>query len=125
MLSRLVNSGITNFVMANWEELAPRMREAGIKLSDDMPEAYRAWREVEEVEDAYAAEKGYVIILRGNDYVVTMGDETVVKSSEQLPDIVRRNLGLLKLSVAGETIPNIGIRMNDYTFFVMDGTYND
>lgn len=124
-VSRTVNAAITNFVITNWEELAPRMREAGINLSDKMPELYRTWREAEKVEDAHVAEEGCVIVLRGSDYVVTTGGGTVVKSSEQLPDIVRRNLGLLKLSTAGETIPNIGIRIDDYTFFVMDRTYND
>lgn len=122
---RLVDREMTNFVMNNWEELAPRMREAGINLRDEMPEAYAKWREMESVYASYAEEHGYVILLRGSDYAVTNCNETTIKSSEELPDNVRRNLGLLKLSTTGETMPGIGIRINDYTYYVMDGGNND
>lgn len=124
-MSSMVNRAITNFVMANWEELAPRMREAGINLRDEMPEAYAKWQEMESVYGAYADEHGYVIVLRGSDYVVSTNNTTTIKSSEELPDNVRRNLGLLKLSTTGETMPGIGIRIDDYTYYVMDGGNND
>lgn len=128
-MSRLVSNDITNFVMTNWEELAPRMREAGVNLRDEMPEAYAKWREMENVYNAYTEEYGCVIVLRGSDYAVSTHNgadtETTIKSSEELPAGIRRNLGLLKLSTTGETIPGIGIRINDYTYYVMDGGNND
>lgn len=128
-MARLVDREMTNFVMTNWEELAPRMREAGVNLRDEMPEAYAKWREMENVYHAYTEEYGCVIVLRGSDYAVSThkgaDTETTIKSSEELPAGIRRNLGLLKLSTTGETIPGIGIRINDYTYYVMDGGNND
>lgn len=131
MKSRLVNAGITNFVMDNWEELAPRMRAAGVNLSDEMPTLFARLRDVENVERSYSEQLGYVVVLRGSDYVLSCcGDDNspegvMIKSSEQLPPTVRRNLGLLKLSQPGETISNIGLRIDDYTYFVMGGVNND
>lgn len=128
-MSRLVDREITNFVMNNWEELAPRMREAGINLRDEMPEAYANWREMEYVYHAYTEAYGCTIVLRGSDYAVSThkgaDTETTIKSSDELPAGIRRNLGLLKLSTTGETIPGIGIRISDYTYYVMDGGNND
>lgn len=129
VMARQVNAAITNFVIDNWEDLAPRMREAGIDLDDRMPDMFREWRKIEAVEEAYSKGKGYVIVLRGSDYALSQfGDVTKnmrIKASEDLPDIVRRNLGLLKLSAPGVTVPDIGLRISDYIYYVMDGVNND
>jgi hypothetical protein len=61
----------------------------------------------------------YIVFINGVDYCIQKGDTSLeIKSSEQLPDFVRRAVGLLKLVEDGTLIPNAGIRVNESTFLV-------
>ena len=126
---KLLQPNLTKFLMDNWAELTPRLREAGADVDDALPKLFQEWTELEYVTAAYNTDKGCTIHVRGSDYIVVRGRgeerQVEVKASEELPEIVRRNLGLLKLSEIGITVPNIGLRESDSTFFVMDRIDND
>ena len=42
-----------------------------------------------------------------------------VKTSEELPDFVRRGVGMLKLVEPRHAISNVGVRVDDTTFVVI------
>jgi hypothetical protein len=121
---RRISPFITQYVMLNWDAIAPELKAMGAPVPEDLFERLAARNEAEAVELAYRNKEGFTIITRGSDYIMVrgLGDEreTEVKSSEQLTDNIRRNLGFLKLRDDSVIIPNVGMRLNAHTFFVMD-----
>jgi hypothetical protein len=121
---RRMGAFLTGYVMRNWDAVAPALKAAGAPVPDDLPERLAVRNEAEGVELAYRNQGGFTIITRGSDYIMVRGfgdeRETEVKSSEQLTDNIRRNLGFLKLTEGSAIIPNVGVRLNESTFFVID-----
>jgi hypothetical protein len=121
---RRMGAFITQYVMNNWDAVAPELKAMGAPVLEDMPERLATRKEAEATELAYRDKEGFTVITRGSDYIMVRGfgdeRETEVKSSEQLTDNIRRNLGFLKLREGSVIIPNVGVRLNDHAFFVMD-----
>jgi hypothetical protein len=121
---RRISPFVTQYVMDNWGAVAPALKAMGAPVPEDMPKRLATRNEAEGVELAYRNQQGFTIITRGSDYIMVRGfgdeRETEVKSSEQLTDNIRRNLGFLKLHEGSQIIPNVGVRLNDHAFFVMD-----
>ena len=121
---RRIGPFIMGYVMDNWDTIAPELEARGAQVPDDLFERLAVRNEAEATQIAYHNKEGLTILTRGSDYVVVRGSgderETEVKSSEQLTDTIRRNLGFLKLSEDLTIIPRVGLRLNDNTFFVID-----
>lgn len=121
---RRMGAFITGYVMKHWDTIAPELKARGAPVPDDLPERLATRKEAEATELAYRDKEGFTVITRGSDYIMVRGfgdeRETEVKSSEQLTDNIRRNLGFLKLSEGSRIIPNVGVRLNENTFFVID-----
>jgi hypothetical protein len=121
---RSISQFIMGYVMNNWDTIAPKLKAMGAPVPEDLFNLLADRNEAEAVELAYRNKEGFTIITRGSDYVMVRGfgdeRETEVKSSEQLTDNIRRNLGFLKLTEGSAIIPNVGVRLNENTFFVMD-----
>ena len=121
---RRIGPYITGYVMKHWDTIAPELKARGANVPDDLPERRAIRDEAEATELAYRNNEGFTIITRGSDYIMVRGRgderETEVKSSEQLTPTVRCNLGFLKLREGSAIIPNVGVRLNENTFFVID-----
>jgi hypothetical protein len=121
---RRISPFITQYVMNNWDAVAPALKAMGAPVPEDMPERLAVRNEAEATQIAYRNQQGFTVITRGSDYIMVRGfgdeRETEVKSSEQLTDNIRRNLGFLKLREGSAIIPNVGVRLNENTFFVID-----
>lgn len=71
------------------------------------------------LKEQFNSRETYIVFINGVDYCIQKGDTSLeIKSSEELPDFVRRAVGLLKLVEDGTLIPNAGIRVNESTFLV-------
>jgi hypothetical protein len=63
----------------------------------------------------------YLVLLDGMDYAIQKGnDAPTIKASEQLPDYMRRAVGLLKLVEDNQVIHGVGYRANANTFMVIN-----
>jgi hypothetical protein len=65
----------------------------------------------------------YFVYIDGIDYAVTKANDDgklEIKSSEELPEFLRKGIGMLKLVEDGVAIGNIGFRCNATTFLVLD-----
>ena len=63
----------------------------------------------------------HLVLLDGMDYAIQKGnDAPTIKSSEQLPDYMRRAIGLLKLVEDNQIMQDIGFRVNETTFYVLN-----
>lgn len=63
----------------------------------------------------------HLVLLDGMDYALQKGSEPpTIKASEQLPDYMRRAIGLLKLVEDNQVIHGVGYRANATTFMVVN-----
>jgi len=49
-----------------------------------------------------------------------LGGEVKIFTSEQLPDSIRRGVGMLKLVEDSQIIEGVGLKVNANTFFIPD-----
>jgi hypothetical protein len=118
-----LESHLMCFVGANYEAFILSMvEEDKAKLThaiEVLPIRLEAMSVANKLKEKFNSRETYIVFINGVDYCIQKGDTSLeIKSSEQLPDFVRRAVGLLKLVEDGTLIPNAGIRVNDSTFLV-------
>jgi hypothetical protein len=118
-----LESHLMRFVGANYEAFILSMvEEDKAKLThaiEVLPIRLEAMSVANKLKEKFNSRETYIVFINGVDYCIQKGDTSLeIKSSEELPDFVRRAVGLLKLVEDGTLIPNAGIRVNDSTFLV-------
>lgn len=117
---------LQDYVFANWGEL-----HANLQTKEDynpdiakLPEQYKAHLSAKQLQDALKGGKGKVVILRGDKCLVCSpsgkGEDHVLVRFEDLPEVVRRNIGLLKLVSDDQLVGGVGYRKTATTFFVLE-----
>ena len=62
----------------------------------------------------------YLVFIDGINYSVQKGEDLIeVKQSEELPDFMRRAIGLLKLVEDNQVVADVGLRVNASTFLIL------
>ena len=124
----IVNDVAKDFVVANLEkfkEFITQCDPIGVTVTralaelDRLPELMAEMRGLYEIDEMYRQDKATLVLLDGMNYIVKHANQVEVKTSEELPDYVRRGVGMLKLVENQHAISNIGIRVNDTTFVVI------
>lgn len=99
-----------------WMEFA---LETGINVSD-YPEKKLEWEVCQKVDKGLNNDTAHIVYIDGLDYAIQKGKEPlVVKSSEELPDYMRRGIGMLKLVEDKQIIDDVGMRVNAETFVIL------
>ena len=64
----------------------------------------------------------YLVYIDGLDYAIQKGDKNPItmKASEELPDFIRRGVGMLKLLEDEQIIIDVGLRVNATTFVILE-----
>lgn len=116
-----------DFLMTNWSEfvawLTPRATPAVVESLNSYPEAYSNFEEARYINDLINKGKAWLVKISNSDYIVKQGEQISVCNSDSLPAMVRRNLGLLKLVQDRQLISNVGIRINEETYYVLGDTH--
>lgn len=110
------------FVSSKLEEFKEWVEPRHHKDLDTLPEKISEANAMRTMENEFS--NCTLVIVEGLDYIVKSKDElgmaeVTVRTSEELPAEVRRNLGMLKLVEQGQALSNIGLRVNDNTYVVM------
>lgn len=76
------------------------------------------------IEIAKKVECGEIVLVHteGAKYIVQHRGVVLTAESDELPATVRRHLGMLKLIQHREMISNVGMRVDDHTFYVCGDT---
>jgi hypothetical protein len=123
-------SGITHMlashIMSNWETFAPIAVANGADASvvDKLPEFYNEYQITKDIYSCGANNgRGVVVLIHGSDYAVLMPTDTgdsklVTFSSDDLPLHIKVAVGMLKLVENKYFIKDVGVRINENTFFV-------
>lgn len=113
------------FVLARWEEFTAHI--AGDKLASDaatLQDDYTLMQSTSRLKNAYAADKGAVVLMHRDDYHVTYDDARETVHSYKLDDVpanIKTGVALLKLVEVGKHIDDVGVRAEDGLFYVIKG----
>jgi hypothetical protein len=120
----LVEDRARDFVVANLEAFKNYMqsnlantRELG-EVSK-LPELIAEHKGMQALQDKVNKNEHILVLLDGMNYIVKHKNQVEVKTSEELPDYVRRGVGMLKLVEVKNAITNIGIRVDENTFALL------
>ena len=114
---------LSDYLMQNIKTLIPKAESAGASPSmvRSLPEAWEQAKITGDLEQCYTNEKGVVVYLHGQNYAVSKLDETLrIYTADDAPDILKRKLGLLKLVEDGQCITEVGMRVTEKIYFVME-----
>ena len=90
-----------------------------VAKADSLPETLAEWQGCKAIQEEYHKNEHTLVFLDGMNYIVKHKNQVEVKTSEELPDFVRRGVGMLKLIESGNALSNIGVRVDDTTFVVI------
>jgi hypothetical protein len=117
-----VQSHAQNFVIENYAQFASTITadKALAPSLEQLPTSFAEFRSVDAMQNALRLGDAYIVFIDGLNYSVKKGkDPLEVKASEELPDFMRRAVGLLKLVEDNQVIDGVGVRANETTFLVM------
>lgn len=120
----LIEDRARDFVVDNLEAFKNYMqsnlantRELG--EASKLPELIAEHKGMQTLQDKVNKNEHILVLLDGMNYIVKHAGQVEVKTSEELPDYVRRGVGMLKLIEVKNAITNIGIRVEDNVFALL------
>ena len=87
-----------------------------IQAVDKLPSLFAEHTGMQALHSSVDKNEHILVLLDGMNYIVKHKNQVEVKTSEELPDYVRRGVGMLKLVEVKHAITNIGVRVNEITF---------
>lgn len=105
----------------HWEEFSAWVKgnTKYTTVVDEYPEQYLHYSEARKISSLINDGKAWLVHIVNSDYIVKVGDAVALWESDTLPNIVRRNLGMLKLVKDRELISNVGLRVDEATYYVV------
>lgn len=115
---------IESHIMSNWDTYREVLlsNNADPKIVDNIMSLNEERNVSINLSKAFNTNAGVVVVTHGNDYAVRDDDETRIYGTDNLPDWIKRGVGMLKLIDKGNLISNIGYKEDDQIFFVLKGT---
>jgi hypothetical protein len=87
-----------------------------IQAVDKLPALLAECLGMQAMHSSVEKDEHILVLLDGMNYIVKHKNQVEVKASEELPDYVRRGVGMLKLVEVKHAITNIGVRVDENTF---------
>ena len=103
-----------SFIQTNTNATAKVLAEL-----DRLPELVAENDGMQDLRDRVNKNEHILVLLDGMNYIVKHANQVEVKTSEELPDYVRRGVGMLKLVEVRNAITNVGIRVDENTFALL------
>jgi hypothetical protein len=109
------------FIVDNYAQFASSVTDTKVTHNvEKLPSSFAEFNSVDAMQNALQKGDAYLVFIDGLNYSVQKGkDPLEVKASEELPDFMRRAVGLLKLVEDNQVIDGVGVRANETTFLVM------
>jgi len=109
------------FIVENYAQFASGVTDTKVASKlEQLPSCYAEFNSVDAMQNALQKGDAYIVFIDGVNYSIQKGkDPLAIKASEELPDFMRRAVGLLKLVEDNQVIDGVGVRANETTFLVM------
>jgi hypothetical protein len=112
---------VAPFLAANSDLLMAYVTDSGKNpnIVREFLDALEQAKIVEGIQECLQKKTGAVVLLHGRKYVVTNKDEPRQTYEEHdVPDIIKRQVGMLKLVEHGQCITDLGAHIRENVFFV-------
>jgi len=113
---------VKQFVITNYQQFMNSVVDKSsitIQL-EQLPKQLEEERSVDHMKDMLAKGNAFIVFIDGIHYSVQKGkDPLQIKESDELPDFMRRAIGLLKLVEDNQAVSGVGLRVNESTFLVL------
>ena len=112
---------VVKLLLEQWDTLNPHLIITEAERQD-FPKEVNESRVANEIYDCRSKGGGWLVLINELDYAVQKGKggEIKVFTSEQLPDFIRRGVGMLKLVEDSQIVEGVGLKVNANTFFIPD-----
>jgi hypothetical protein len=109
------------FIVENYAQFASSVTDTKATHNvEQLPSSLAEFNSVDAMQNALRLGDAYLVFIDGVNYSIQKGkDPLEIKASEELPDFMRRAVGLLKLVEDNQVIDGVGVRANETTFLVM------
>lgn len=117
-----LNIEVKKFVLENYEAFSSTVISTLIDNAvNKLPVTIAEYKSALHINEEWAVNNAFVIHIDSvNYYVKNLNEPFKVMESNELPDHMRRAVGLLKLSEDGTIIDGVGLRVDGATFLVLD-----
>jgi len=116
-----VSSALQKYLVGVFPDVLTMLDPKLIKELENFPTKVAERLEVDDMTKQLRLGNMHLVLLDGMDYAIQKGIEPpTIKASEQLPDYMRKAIGLLKLVEDNQVINGVGYRANATTFMVVN-----
>lgn len=118
-----VHTTVEKYVMSNWDTIKEigLAKGADAKIIDNILSVYEEREIAAEFAKSFDTDGGVVVVIHGNDYAVKDKESISIYGTDNLPEWIKRGIGMLKLIDKKTAIANIGYKVDDQVFFVLKG----
>ena len=110
------------FVVSNYQLFMDSVvnKSSIAKQLEQLPAQVEEFNATQHLNKMLQGDNAFIVFIDGVNYSVQKGkDPLEIKQSDELPDFIRRAVGLLKLVEDNQVISDVGLRVNETTFLVL------
>jgi len=133
-ISYEVNNQLTSTMHSTWRDLQPKAIDFLLAKyweefcvfakteGGDFPRKTAEAKASTAIDQALRKGDAYLVHIDGLDYAIQKGEKNpiTIKASEELPDFIRRSVGMLKLLEDHQILIDVGLRVSPTTFVVLE-----
>jgi len=109
-----------DFILSKWEEFEMQLPKPLKNNAEKFPLALAEYTASDLVYTLMVKKESYLVFVDGMDYALSKeGEVPKIMASEDLPDYIRKAVGMLKLVEKNQIIGGIGLKVSDDTFIVL------
>lgn len=117
-----MESDVRSFVIGNYQMFMDSVvnKNSIAKQLEQLPTQAEEFNATQHLSKMLQADNAFIVFIDGVNYSVQKGkDPLEIKQSDELPDFIRRAVGLLKLVEDNQVVSGVGMRVNETTFLVL------
>jgi len=117
-----MESQARSFITNNYQAFIDSVvdKSSIVKQLEQLPTQVEEFNATQHLIKMLQTDNAFIVFIDGLNYSVQKGkDPLEIKQSDELPDFIRRAVGLLKLVEDNQVISGVGMRVNEITFLVL------
>jgi hypothetical protein len=117
-----MESQARDFITSNYQAFIDSVvdKNSIAKQLEQLPTQVEEFNATQHLTKMLQTDNAFIVFIDGLNYSVQKGkDPLEIKQSDELPDFIRRAVGLLKLVEDNQVLSGVGFRVNETTFLVL------
>ncbi len=117
-----MESQARDFITSNYQAFMDSVvdKNSIAKHLEQLPTQVEEFNATQHLTEMLQKDNAFIVFIDGLNYSVQKGkDPLEIKQSDELPDFIRRAVGLLKLVEDNQVLSGVGFRVNETTFLVL------